>query len=137
MLIPSYTPFSDTSISSIHWLNRYSLCLNTQMDWLHKICIHMLPPKKSIVHHFSIFHWHKLAISSGFSLGKFHHFGELIGDRLFVRREFLQVRHAAIQELQLLRDVHGVAVRLSGCGTCEICKACVNSCMICLMLILW
>ena len=95
-------------------------------------------PKKSIVHHFSIFHWHKLAISSGFSLGKFHHFGELIGDRLFVRREFLQVRHAAIQELQLLRDVHGVAVRLSaGCGTCEICKACVNSCMICLMLILW
>jgi hypothetical protein len=55
-----------------------------------------------------------------------------------VRREFLQVRHAAIQELQLLRDVHGVAVRLSaGCGTCEICKACVNSCMICLMLILW
>lgn len=69
VLIPSYTPFSDTSMSSIHWLNRYSLCLNTQIDWLHKICIHMLPPKSTSFIIFPFFIGINWLYLRGFHLG--------------------------------------------------------------------
>ena len=138
VLIPSYTPFSDTSMSSIHWLNRYSLCLNTQIDWLHKICIHMLPPKKSIVHHFSIFHWQKLAISSGFSLGN-----STTSENSSVTASLCAVsssRYATRRSKSCSCSATSMASR---CGSVDVghvryvkhVTACVNSYMMCLMLI--
>ena len=84
--------------SQIHWLDQISINILPQTKvgiircYIKYPCKLCYPPKKNrtcLSHHFlPWFHGHRL----------FPH--------LLVCRELLQVRHAAIQELQLLRDVH-------------------------------